>query len=89
MGEAPPALIAVNAAPADAGQVGYRRTVTPASHTSTAPTNVKPKPKATPTKKRASSIGSVGEANGDSGFAGGSSNKTGLGEQTSTPGNGP
>jgi hypothetical protein len=82
--------VAVNAAPADAGQVGYRRRITSTTHTSTAPTNVKPKPaKATPPKKRASSIGSVGESNGDSGFAGGSSNKTGLGEQTSTPGNGP
>ena len=50
---------------------------------------MKPKPKGAPPKKRASSIGSVGEANPDSGFAGGSSNKTGLGEQTSTPGNGP
>ena len=48
------AQVAVNAASCDAGQVGYRRTVTPASHTSTAATtNVKPTPKpTTPTKKR-------------------------------------
>jgi hypothetical protein len=65
------------------GQVGYRRRVVVTTNTpaKTVVTPAKPKKPV----KRASIIGTTGEANGDSGLAGGSSNTPSTGEQVPTP----
>jgi hypothetical protein len=75
----------------DTGQVAFKKfhstsngTAT-ASHTSSAAIATppaKPKKKAV---KRQTSIGTIGEQNGDSGLAGGSKGTSSLGEQSGTP----
>jgi hypothetical protein len=75
----------------DAGEVGYTKfhSTSNSTHTTTSHvTSTIATPPASPKKKavkRQTSIGTIGEQNGDSGLAGGSKGSTSLGGQSGTP----
>lgn len=73
----------------DAGQVALHINSKPSgSGTTSSQTATRTTPPAAATKKapkRQTSIGTIGEPNGDAGLAGGSKGSTSLGEQSSTP----